>query len=764
MRKLIFALLPALAFAASARTLTPEEALTRVQTNPTLRKVVGKQTAQPMLKATVNTSEGDPAVYLYHSADQYLLLSASDVAEPLLGYCSAAPEGEEMPPQMKAWLDSYAAAIQYAENAPKPDFYSAIKAPEKEYIKPLLATTWDQLGPYNKYTPGGSPTGCVATAIAQVMKHHNYPASTTGEGIAYYKGTRYTRSLNATYNWDVMTNSYNAGSTDAEINAVATLMVNAGYAAKMFYDNSVSGTNDQAMINAMVNVFKYSPACWMRSRDHYPIEEWEDMLYNELVNNRPVYYSGMSSSGGHAFVCDGYEKGYFHINWGWSGYCDGWFKIDALNPAGQGTGGYAGGYNIGQTALFNCAKPKAGDVRPQVQLTMFDLIKATTSGTTLKLESQWFNYTYIGTKLTIELSLRNMETKQEYREVIYDGVDMGSGQGFNTIPASLTKIPDGVYEVQVVSRENGYSEWLPTLHNQNHPAIITVTKTNGKLIVTGAAEKEPEYTNLRPNGEINKDEVASYSMTITNYSQKPLSQKIAVGLMDQTDKGYSLVASTSNLYHKTATVSETSSLDVTYNFKLEQFSSDFKFNTTQYFLAAYDPDNMKILTVYDKQVSVNSSTGVVEITKADVKTPIVLRDEYVQYSVTISNSNASAQSMKTALAITNFDGELVALTEGESNTVAAKTTKTFTHNASFSFIEKKFIVNNGEYVANVVAPSDYKNVLLKVGVVKIDTTSDIDTLQNADTQARYVDLLGRPVSNPKRGLYIRTDRPAKVRF
>ena len=766
MRKLIFSLLPALAFVASARTLTPAEALARVQADPTLRKVVaGKPLSNPLLKSTINTQAGLPAVYLYNSGNQYLLLSASSEAEPLLGYGIAAPDSVEMPPQMRTWLESYAAAIQHAENSPQPDFHSVVKAPVMEYIKPLLSTTWDQLSPYNKYTPNKTPTGCVATAMAQVMKHHNYPASTTGSAIAYYKGNRYTRSLDATYDWDNMMGSYSNASTEAQINAVATLMVNAGYAAKMFYDEAVSGTNDQAMINAMVNIFNYSPACWMRYRDHYTIEDWEALLYNELTNNRPIYYSGMASSGGHAFVCDGYENGFFHFNWGWSGYCDGWFKIDALNPAGQGTGGFAGGYNTNQAALINCAIPKAGDARPQVQLTMFDLIKVTTSGTNLTLESQWFNFSYVSTKLSIELSMRNMETNQEYRNVIHDNYDMGSGHGINRFATSMDKVPDGVYEVQILSRENGYNDWMPVLHSQSHASSITVIKNNGKLIVTGAAEKDPEYTNLLPLGAINKDEEASCSMTITNYGQTPLSQKIAIGLMEETSKGLGLVASTGNIYHQTVTVKEASSVDVTCKFKFEQYSSNFQFDTPKYFLAAYDPDNMKILTSYDKYVGVNSASGNVEITGAKVNTPIVFNDDYVKYSVTISNSSASAQSMKTALAIVNDEGKLVAKTEGESNTIAAKSTQTINHSVAFAYIEKSLITGNGEFVALIVDPSDVNNVLHKIGIVKIDPTSDLEEVDNSAAQARYVDLLGRRVSKPGRGgLYIRVDRPAKVRF
>ena len=763
MRKLIFAIVPALAFSASARTLTPAEALARVQADPTLRKVAGKPLTNPLLKSTVNTQEGQPAVYLYNSGNQYMLLSASSEAEPLLGYGFAAPDSIEMPPQMKTWLESYAAAIQHAENSPQPELQSVVKAPARAEIKPLLSTTWDQTSPYNKFTPSKAPTGCVATAMAQVMKYHNYPESTSGTAYADYKGSRVSRSIAATYDWKNMLNSYSGTYSTSQANAVATLMVNAGYAASMYYNDASSSSTDQAMIKAMVETFKYSPAAWMHYRDHFTTEAWEDKLYTEIANKRPLYYSGSAAEGGHAFVCDGYQNGYFHFNWGWSGYYDGYFKIDALNPAGQGTGGYEGGYNTHQGALFNCGLPQAGDARPQVQLTMFAPIKATPTDTYLQLESEWYNYSYISAKLSIELSMRNVDTNKDYREVIADGYTFASGQGFRAFTIPMTTLPDGTYEVQLVSRENGFDDWMPVLHNLSYSASIMVTKKNGALTVSGAAEKEPEFANFRPNGQIVKDEVTSYSMSITNYSQNAFTQKISIGLMEATDKGYALVAITNSTYNKSVTVKAASTTEVSNNFKFAQYSGSFEFDKEKYIFVAYDPDQMNILAFYDQYVGVSTTAGTIEVTKATIKSPVLVNDS-ATYSVTISNSTAKTENVTMALAIANTGYEIVAMTGGETNSIAAKSTKTFNHQVAFAYINNKLINSSDEYIAVLVDPSTL-DVFYKVGIVKIDSTSGIENVDNTAAQARYVDLLGRTVSKPGRGgLYIRVDRPAKLRF
>ena len=164
--------------------------------------------------------------------------------------------------------------------------------------------------------------------------------------------------------WDNMLDSYDGSTTTIQQQAVANLMKYCGAAVQMDYAdawNGGSGAYSSDVPEALKNYFNYSEATVLKKRSSYTSNnEWDDLIYSELASSRPVYYSGSNNSGGHAFVCDGYDgNGYYHINWGWSGTSNGNFLLSALDPHEQGTGGSSAGYNNNQAALIY-AEPKGG--------------------------------------------------------------------------------------------------------------------------------------------------------------------------------------------------------------------------------------------------------------------------------------------------------------------------------------------------------------------------------------------------------------------
>ena len=164
----------------------------------------------------------------------------------------------------------------------------------------------------------------MATAIAQVMNYHKYPEASHGTGHATVAGTDLTRDLNVTFDWGNMIDNYNNGYSATEADAVANLMVTCGFAVDMMYSTQGSGAYDMNVPKAFTQHFDYDLSAWLYYRNYYTLTEWEHMLVNELTENGPIYYSGQSPEGGHAFVCDGYEgDGLFHFNWGWGGAYDG---------------------------------------------------------------------------------------------------------------------------------------------------------------------------------------------------------------------------------------------------------------------------------------------------------------------------------------------------------------------------------------------------------------------------------------------------------
>lgn len=226
-------------------------------------------------------------------------------------------------------------------------------------VAPLLGgIKWNQTEPYNNRCPlydgtNRSVTGCVATAMAQVMMYHQYPKAlkaTIKAYTTYYKSKGIgipEISSGTTYDWDNMLPDYSkSGYTSAQADAVAKLMYHCGAAVEMNYGPS-SGANVTPAI--LATYFGYDADLMQDlTRTCFTLQQWMTLIDNELKAKRPILYSGKSSDGGHEFVCDGSDgKGLYHINWGWGGYQDGYFDLTILQPkkGGAGSGSAVDGYN-----------------------------------------------------------------------------------------------------------------------------------------------------------------------------------------------------------------------------------------------------------------------------------------------------------------------------------------------------------------------------------------------------------------------------------
>ncbi|MCM1292474.1 MAG: C10 family peptidase [Bacteroides sp.] len=359
-----------------ARQLSPEEAFAAVTTaDRKLMNPNGSNTTTRFSLLHTEKSADLSAVYVMQSGSEILFVAADDVASPLLGWCDADAgfDAESMPESMKWLLATYAEEIAYAVEHNLPAYQSDMLStrPADTYavsglsdIAPLLSTRWNQSSPYNDKCPvlNGTrcPTGCVATAMAQIINHHKSPERGIGQvQYTWKQNSNQTLSLDLstlTFDWDNMSDTYSSSSTQAEKDAVATLMMACGYTVSMAYTATESGAQSNAVPTALINNFGFAKTATYLSREVYPLNEWIALLHNELANNRPVYYSGRDT-GGHAFVVDGYRSGnYFHINWGWGGTSDGYFLITALDPSQQGIGGSSSGYNYDQAAVVGIQK------------------------------------------------------------------------------------------------------------------------------------------------------------------------------------------------------------------------------------------------------------------------------------------------------------------------------------------------------------------------------------------------------------------------
>ena len=347
---------------------------------------LGKQTRATFSDVTSQTEF--TKFYIFNTSDGFVIVSADDIAVPVLGYSDSGNfDPQNIPVNMYEWLLGYEHDISLAisngvsasENIATDwrKLSSGQMASQKRSrsVNALVQTRWNQGSPYNTLCPYDTDendrtvTGCVATAMAQIMKYWNYP--TQGNGSQTYTSSYGELTANfgsTTYDWNNMVNSYTNSATQAQKDAVATLMYHCGVAVQMSYGVSRTGGSGAVTVGpsngtaeyAMENFFLYKNTLNGCYRSNYSETEWKNMLIADLDAGRPVIYTGRGDGGGHCFICDGYNNNnQFHFNWGWGGYCDGFYAINSMEPGTGGIGSGNGTYNESQSAIFGI-EPNAG--------------------------------------------------------------------------------------------------------------------------------------------------------------------------------------------------------------------------------------------------------------------------------------------------------------------------------------------------------------------------------------------------------------------
>ena len=308
------------------------------------------QKAKAKSRAATTASRSDAYYVFNNDAGGFVIIAGDDAVTPVLGYTSTGSfDAENLPDGLKDLLKSYERQI-----AALGDNYVANRTATRAAFtgeKLLKTAEWNQYAPFNKYTPNNYVTGCVATAGAIVMKHHGYPAKGTGSHSYTWNGKTLTANFEHDYDWASMPAKYD-GTNDAAFDGVARLMADLGVAVEMKYAKNGSGAYIGNMISALQKYFGYSKLTYLASIDDMEAEAWNAKLRGEIDANRPILYSASdASAGGHSFIIDGYKDESFSVNWGWGGYCNGFYQIGALNPesAGKPTGDK---YNLGQTAVI----------------------------------------------------------------------------------------------------------------------------------------------------------------------------------------------------------------------------------------------------------------------------------------------------------------------------------------------------------------------------------------------------------------------------
>ena len=580
-RSLLAFALAIFTLAASARTISPDEALSAAL-NTTTRLHRAPAARRYTLSQTFNDRHGTPAVYLFSGTDNAFLVTPADdcAGVTVLGY-GIQNLSSDIPCNMRAWLEEYARQIEWLRSLPEDVARRQVYrgSPQRHNpVAPLCKTQWDQNAPYNNECPEikgqRSATGCVATAMAQIMKVHRYPETGLGTKTHQWEqeGKKYTDFFdfgNTTFDWDNMLDTYSGSYTPEQAKAVATLMHACGVAAEMSYNYDESGTCEYMAGYGMIKHLRYSPTMMQVKASWYTTQEWFEMIYGEVEAGRPVLYNGASKpEEGHAFICDGYASdGFFHINWGWGGMSDGYYLLTMLDPIEQGIGGGSSAYVKYVTALVSIRPALDGDtLTPALVAEYFytdEQQYTRNSETILQFHGGYANYALGELSYEVGLGMKGADgitTVLQNKEAFV----MGMMEGTDSIIFAADEFPIGNYDVFPIYSLYGANDWDVMLGERYTSLALNLDVTETQITVSKARYEETpptKYTvainGVYPEDPEDQDQIIkrhTYSVSLS-----------LMATQDTTVNLATLITRTSDTSTQVLAASETSTLSLRAN-------------------------------------------------------------------------------------------------------------------------------------------------------------------------------------------------------
>lgn len=445
-----------------------------------------KAKAKSRVVSTASLSTlGNDSYYVFNNdAGGFVIIAGDDAVAPVLGYTSTgAFDANNLPEGLKDLLKSYEQQIA----ALGKNYKANTTSTRAEFTGEKLLNTakWNQGAPFNKYTPNNYVTGCVATAGAIVMKHHGYPAKGVGSHSYTWNGQNLTASFEHDYDWANMPVRY-TGDNDAAFDGVARLMSDLGIAVNMQYANGGSASALEDLVTALKKYFGYSKYARHLKIEDLGAEAWNGRLRAEIDANRPVLYAASDANvGGHSFVIDGYKDESFRVNWGWGGYCDGFYRVGALNPEVDGTP-QGDQYNSSQAAVFALQPSDGKEVLSNLRFIKVDGyletmnmnvtdVKAGKNLTLYLLPLQSYGENSYTGKIAIALKNAKGEIREVFAETGIKELEHGYYIDQYLLGGACTvDAQEGDY-LAIVSKEEGTDEYLEILGSDFEKVILPAT-------------------------------------------------------------------------------------------------------------------------------------------------------------------------------------------------------------------------------------------------------------------------------------------------
>ncbi len=490
----------------------------------------------PQRPAAMKGKGTKAAYYVFNNPEQtgWVIVAGDDRARAILAYGDEGYfDDEDVPECVQDWLNDYTEQLAHLDTAmPKVGDEAPVQtltSDNRSRVAPLLSCNWAQGLPFNQQCPtytssSGTtnycPAGCVAIAMAQILYY--YKSNALCQTIPAYTSStldNYMEELPATtFNYGLMNDWYDkAENTSASAQETARLVRYCAQSVKMKFGKSSSSATSQR--NAFVYYFGFDKDAQQLARTDYTASEWENIVYNELANGRPVYISAHKSSGGHAFVCDGYTDGLYHINWGWRGHQNGYFALNALsddNAGGTGAASGEEGYTINVQIMTGLQPDQGASTSTDGNIvglyrtceagsTSYTRSNSSENFTGVSLTAYYWNYSSQNYVYDLGWGLYDSDGNLVSTHNVASGRSLSGGY-YTTITKSINFGKDltGTYYLKPVCRLSGSSTYYPCRGSGVNHIKATITATKVILKVYDEQEMQKLTINSVTAGPIKK--------------------------------------------------------------------------------------------------------------------------------------------------------------------------------------------------------------------------------------------------------------------
>jgi hypothetical protein len=743
----------------NARKVTEQQALQLAQ-----QFMPDKQFAAQRMGTQTRSADSDAPFYIFNAENGgFVIISGDDRTLPVLGYSDKGNiDPSDMPENLRVWLTGYATQItNLNEDHTTVDRRATTRSTKKKTaIAPLIQTHWHQRSPYNLQSPmtDGRHTvaGCVAIALAQVMYYYQWPAASP-EIPAYAfcecngQLIQTLSALPATiFKWSKMKLNYGYDDTDnEESQAVAELIRYVGQANEMSYGLKESAANIH--LDVMMNTFGYSKNMFSRQRNYYTNTEWEQLVYDELSLDRPVLYSG-SNSKGHQFIIDGYDgMAYFHINWGWNGYQDGYFILSLADSDNPGVAGTASGFKDNQSAIFNFI-PSSANEKMQPTVNGFNIDQTP--------ETEYSQATagadYIDVVFSGQIGILYNEEPTEINELeigfgLYQENELVVCLGFSSVTTGLKqqetilnqqtvsfggKLANGKYQLRQIYRMKGCETWEKAnlcddieFYVQVSEGVMKVKKTqndnlsflvNSITFSDGPEERRPvDVTiNITNNGE-------GKQPTIYMWTKLGDTWQIVASKQSLIDPGMS------GIEYMTFTPEKAGKYGI--KFTTDSNGTDVKYETT------LDVADLMSVTISGLTYECSITTGTARVVKAEIEDPY---DVAIPETVKIGRRSFTVTAIGDRVFYHHSVYYSMSIVDGLKSITIPKTITTIGQEAFYECFLSEVVIPEG---VKIIGKNAFKNCSY---LTKIDLPSTLTSI--GDGAFKYCSRLEAVViRNPK---------------